>query len=76
MGSIPVWRASYPKLQFDVERRPLLPWVEYCLSTSVEKVSGCGLPQPAWDSSLRGRSIGLKNRRMVDRYHSVPPDSL
>ena len=47
--------------------------INHCLSTSVEKVSGCGLPQPAWDSSLRGRSIGLKNRRMVDRYHSVPP---
>lgn len=50
-----------------------MPWVDYCLSTSVEKVSGCGSPQLAWDSSLRGRSIGLKNRRMVDRYHSVPP---
>ena len=29
-----------------------------------------------WDSSLRGLSGGLKNRRMVDRYHSVPPDGV
>lgn len=29
-----------------------------------------------WDSSLRGRSIGLKNQRMEVRYLSVPPIGL
>nr|DAL05274.1 MAG TPA: hypothetical protein [Caudoviricetes sp.] len=26
-----------------------------------------------WNDSLRGLSGGLKNRRMMDRYHLVPP---